>query len=298
MRQFIAKSKKWVGYLFFCIIMAIVLLYYRFPSDALRNYLQATVNRLNNSVTLTIGDIKPSFPPAIQLERPGVFFKGEPSKRLFRADSLLIKPNFWSFIKGKEKYCFECFLYRGDVTGCVNFKKNSMELPFDTEIELKNIDIAEYEYIKNLIGWQVDGILYASIFYNGQQRSLMDGTGEANLQLLDGKIDLLVPILNLESIQFDKIDSSIVLKKQTINLKRLELTGPLLKSTLSGTIRLKKEFKKSILNLKGTIIPFASFFKSMGDVSKTMNYFKQRMKKGALYFIIYGTLVEPKIRFT
>jgi len=298
MGQIISKNKKWFGYIFFCIIVAASLLYYRFPSDALRDYLTITANNVNSSATLSIGQIKPSLPFGLKIEQTELFLKDKPSIKLFRADNLFIKPDPWAFFKGKSKYCFECLAYEGDVRGCVYFKENSMEIPFDTEIELTNIQIAKYEHLKDLIGLQVDGILYATIFYKGQHKNSMDGTGEANLKLLDGRIELLAPILSLESIEFHEITSDIVLKKQMIHLKRLELTGPLLRSTLSGTIGLKKEFVKSAINLRGTVEPFTSFFKSMGVASNAVSFFGQRLKKGTLHFIIQGTLADPKIRFT
>jgi type II secretion system protein N len=298
MGRLISKNKKWFGYIFFCIIVAGSLLYYRFPSDALRDYLIITAHNLNNSTTLSIGQIKPSPPFGLKFGQTELILKDRPSIKLFRADNLFVKPDLWAFFKGKSKYCFECLTYGGDGRGCVNFKKNSMETPFDTEIELKNMQIAKHEHIKDLIGIQIDGILSATIFYKGNHKNLMHGTGGANLKLLNGKVELLAPILSLESIEFDEITSDMVLEKQTIHLKRLELIGPLLRSTLSGTIRLEKEFLKSPLNLKGTIEPFTSFFKSLGSVSNTVSFFKQRLKKGALNFIIHGTLAEPKIRFT
>jgi len=96
-----------------------------------------------------------------------------------------------------------------------------METPFDTEIELTNIQIAKYEHLKDMIGLQVDGILYATIFYNGQHKNPMDGTGEANLKLLDGSIELLVPILSLESIEFHEIKSDMMLKNRRYTLNDL-----------------------------------------------------------------------------
>jgi len=257
-----------------------------------------TAHNLNNSTTLSIGHIKPSLPFELKFGQTELILKDNPSIKLFRADSLFVKPDPWAFFKGKSKYCFECLTYGGDVKGCVNFKKNNMENPFYAEIDLKNIQIAKYEHLKDLIGRQVDGTLYATILYNGQNKNLIDGIGEASLKLLDGEVELLVPILSLKSIEFHEITSEMVLKKQTIQLKRLELIGPLLRSTLSGTIRLKKEFLKSPLNLKGTIEPFTSFFKDMGVASNAVSFFKLRLKKGALHFIIHGTLAEPKIRFT
>ena len=298
MGTFISKNKKWLGYVFFCIIVAGSLLYYRFPANTIRDYLIITANNVTNSVTLSIGQIKPSLPLGLNIEHAKFLLRGKPSITLVMVDSLVIKPDLWSLFKGGRKYHFHCLAYGGDVRGSINFKKNSLETPFDTEIKLKNIHIDNHEHMKDLIDIKINGILSAAIFYKGQNKNLMDGIGRGNLKLLSGQVELSEPILSMQSIEFAKITSDMVLEKQTIHLKRAELIGPLLKSTLSGTIQLKKEFVKSHLNLKGTIEPFTSFFKNLGNVSNAMNFFKQRLKKGSFHFVIHGTLIEPKITFT
>ena len=173
-----------------------------------------------------------------------------------------------------------------------------MTAPFNTEIELNTIRVGNYEHLKDLIGTHVNGILSGTICYRGQHKNLIDGAGEANLKLLDGKVDLLLPILSLESIKFNEVKIDMVLKTQKINLTHFELEGPLLKGTMSGTISLKKEFAKRTLDLNGKIEQFAAFFKSTEGVYNTMKFIKQRLRKGTLVFIIQGTIGEPKIRFT
>lgn len=296
MKEFIKKNMKWFGYIFFCIIIAAGLLYYRFPSDTLKDYLQITAKKLHSSVTLSIGQIKPSLAFGLTLKQSELSNKDNPAKKLFRADSLFIKPDGWAYLKGKKKYYFKCSAYKGDIKGYVNIKKNSAAIPFDTEIELRDIDLAKHEQLKSLTGWQVDGILSASIFFTGEYKNLIDGNGEVRLKLVDGTIDLSVPILTIGTVAFQEIKGDMTLKRQMINLKHLELEGPLMKSSITGTISLKKKFEKSILNLKGTIEPFASFFKSMGSVSKTVTLFKQRLKRGVIHFMIQGTLDDPKTR--
>ena len=299
MKQFLSRKKKWFGYILYCIIVTVGLLYYRFPSDALRDYIQIRANNLNTPFFLSIDRIKPWPPFGLKLGQTEISLKDKPDIKLFRADSLLVKPEAWSFLKGKGKYCFECLAYGGDVWGCVYFEKNSMKAPFNTEIELKSIRIGNYKLlIRYLIGRDVDGVLYGTISYSGQHKNLIDGTGEVNLKLLDGRVELLLPILPLGSIEFNEVMIDIALKKRKINLVRFELNGHQLKGTLSGTISLKEKFAKSTLDLKGTIEPFASFFKNAEGVFSTLRFFKQRMKKGALTFIVHGTLGEPKIRFT
>jgi len=249
MKQFVSRNKKWLGYIFYCTILAVFLLYYRFPSDALRDYLQIRANNLNTPLLVSIDRIKPWPPFGLRLWQTEISFKDKPAKVIFGADSLVVRPQAWSLFKGKAKYCFECLAYGGDISGCVYFENNNMAAPFNTEIEFRDIRIGTYGYLKDLLGRHVDGILNGTIYYSGQQKDLINGVGEANLRLLDGRVELFLPILSLESIDFNEVKINMDLKKQVINLTRLELNGPQLKGSLSGTISLKRNFAKSTLDL-------------------------------------------------
>ena len=298
MKQFISRHKRWLGYISYCIIVTAVLLYYRFPSDALRDYIQTRANNLNTRALLSIEGIKPWPPFGLRFGQTEISLKDKPAIKIFGADSLLVSPEVWSFFRGKSTYSFECLAYGGDVGGRIHFEENSLAAPFNTEIELKNIRIGTYGYLKDLIGRDVDGILSGIIYYSGQQKDLIGGTGEANLKLLDGRVELLFPILELESIDFNEIRIDMVLKKQQVNLTRLELEGSQFKSTLSGSIGLKRDLAKSTLDLRGRIEPFASFFKNAKGLSNTVRLFKRGLRGGSLSFIIHGTIAEPKIKFT
>jgi len=298
MREFISKNKKCFGYIAYCMIVAVGLLYYRFPSDALRDYVQIRANNLDTPFFLSVDGLKPWLPFGLKLGQTEISLKDKPDIKLFRTDSLLVRPEAWSFLRGRGTYYFECLAYGGDLKGCIRFKKNSISAPFNTEIELKNIRIGNHKYLRYPIGRYVDGILRGTIHYSGQYKNLMDGAGEANLTLQDGRVELLLPILTLGSIEFSEAKIDMALKERKIDLARFELKGPELKGTLSGTIGLKKRFARSTLELEGTIEPFASFFKGTEGVSSTMRFFKQRLRKGALSFVIHGTLGEPKIEFT
>jgi type II secretion system protein N len=255
MRQFISRNKRWLGYISYCIILAIGFLYYRFPSDALRDYLQARASNFNAPLFLSIERIKPWPPFGLRFGQAQVSLKQKPARKVFGAESLLISPEPWSFFRGQSKYRFECLAYGGGLSGYIHFKESSTSGPFDTEIELKDIRIGTYGYLKDLIGRKVDGILSGTVYYSGEQRDLMDGNGGASLRLLDGRVELLLPILRLESIDFNDVKMDMVLKKQKINLTRLELEGPQMKSSLSGTVSLNKDLAKSTLDLKGSLEP-------------------------------------------
>jgi type II secretion system protein N len=145
----------------------------------------------------------------------------------------------------------------------------------------------------------VKGVLNGTITYGGEYNLLIAGTGEAELRISGGQIELLEPILGGEPIDFDELRIKMVLKNRRIDLTDVELKGRVIQGTLSGSIRLKTEFLKSNLNLRGTLEPLAGFFESVegSPYTNTLRFLRQRLKKGKLSFIIHGTLANPGFRF-
>lgn len=292
-----SRKKKWFGYIFYCLIITAGFLYLRFPSDVIRDYLRNAVNKPNIPVVLSIDRVKPWPTFGLKVDEAEISLKDASAPGLFKAEDLIVRPEIWSFVKGSIRYCFQCQAYGGDIKGCVQFRQNAMTLPFHTEIEVKDIQVGGYEYLEDLVGRRIQGNLSGTIHYSGQGKNLMSGDGGANLRLSDGAIELLLPLLGLDSVAFNEIVIDMVLKKRMINIARFDLSGDQLKGKLSGKISLKKQVERSSLDLKGELEPFAAFFSSAEGTSSTMNILKKRLKRGALNFVIRGTLREPKVRF-
>lgn len=292
-----SKKKKWFGYILYCLIITAGFLYLRFPSDVIKDYLRNTVNKPNIPIVLSIDGVKPWPTFGLKVDEAEISLKDASSPKLFKAESLIVRPEIWSFVKGSRRYCFQCQAYGGDIKGCVQFRQNAMTLPFHTEIEVKGMQVGGYEYLEDLAGRRIQGNLSGTLHYNGQRKNLMSGDGGANLRLFDGAIEILLPLLGLDSIAFNEIVIDMVLRKRMINIARCELSGDQLKGKLSGKIRLRKQLTRSALDLKGELEPFAAFFSSAEGTSGAMNILKKRLKRGALNFVIRGTLSEPKVRF-
>ena len=242
MKQSLSKYKKYCGYVLYGIFFTVALLYCRFPSDALRDYLQATAGRAGPRHLLSIGEVRPSLPFGLKFLETELAPKENPDMSLFTADSLVIRPLIWSFLQGKPGYCFDCLAYDGDIKGSISFAKESMKTPFTASIKLKDISIGNYAFLPALIGRSVKGTLGGTVTYGGKSNLPAEGTGEANIRISDGKVELLQPVLSLESIDFNELLIRVVLEKQKIDLSHVELKGRDIKGALSGSIGLKKKF--------------------------------------------------------
>lgn len=290
------KNKKWLGYIFFAILLTASLLYYRFPSDAFRNYLQATAEKINSQYLLSIGDVRPTFPPGFSFRKTKLSLKINPGPSLFMADSLVIRPVIWSFLKGRSGYRFKCLAYGGSLKGSVYFSENSINSPFSASVKFRDIRIGDYSTVSSITGNNIKGIIGGTIKCSGQLNSLIDGAGEAKITVSNGRIELPQPILSFESIDFDVIRMTMSLNDQKINLKHVGLKWQEIAGELSGTIFLTKEISKSRLNLKGAIELLAGRAKGSKETMNVVRLLRTQAKNGKLNFIIGGTFSSPTFR--
>ncbi len=297
MKQFIQKNRKWFGYVVYAVLVAAVLLYFLFPSEALKDYLETKAGKSGSSFDLSIGQVSPSLPFGLKLLKTQVTQNAKPRGVLFRADALSVRPAIGALLRGKWKLCFKGLAYDGVLKGCTDFSEKSLQPPFSTSMTFRDIRMDKYD-LPSLMGRHVEGTLNGTVTYEGKNNLFIQGLGEADLRLTDGRLELLQPILSLDAIEFKEVSIKMVLKDGKINLARADLQGPNMRGTLSGIIHLKKDLSDSRLELRGTIEPFADFFKSLSGTRDTVRLFRQRLNRGGLSFIIRGTLKEPSIQFT
>ncbi len=290
------KPKRFLGYAIYFICITAGLLYCLFPSGAVVEYLQVKVQNLNPSLSISIDRIKPW--PLLRLKVTGaqVLYREQPKRKLFRTETLVVRPHVGSFLKGAQSCSFRCRAYGGAIKGKASLNGSAAN-SLNAEVELEAIRIGEYKDLRELIGRSVDGVLSGTISYTGRGQRMLNGSGEANLRLVDGRIELLSPLLTLESIEYSEVSIAMVLNGKRVSLTRADLEGPMLKGSLSGIIRLKEELENSNLDLKGKIEPFPGLFEQAEGAQSVVKFFKGRLKKGALPFRIRGTIAHPKITF-
>ena len=290
------KPKRLVGYIIYFICVTAGLLYYLFPSDAVVDYLQVKAKNLNPSLSISIDRIKPWPLLGLRFTNAQILYRDQPKRKLFRAETLLVLPHARSFLRGTQSWNFRCTAYGGAIKGNASLNGGAANA-LNAEIELEAVRIGEHKDLRDLIGRSVDGVLSGTISYTGRGQGVLNGSGEANLRLVNGRIELLSPLLTLESIEYKEVTIAMVLNRKRVNLTRLELEGPMLKGTVSGIIRLKEELEKSDLDLKGRVEPFPGLFEQAEGAQSVLKFFRGRIRKGALPFRIRGTIAHPSITF-
>jgi type II secretion system protein N len=293
MEKILKNTYQW--YILYGILLTACLLYFCFPSDTFRDYFIKTVSSTNPQVLVSVEDVRPSLALGVKFLNAELSPRTNPEIQLFSAESITIKPGIGSFFGGKSSYRFDCQGYGGNIKGTFQFEKNNLETPLDASITLEDIYIDDFIWLSTLTGYNPKGTLNGTITLERQSNLLIHGTGEANLKISDGSVALKEPFLDFESINFDEIQVKLALKNRNIELSHFNMRGQEIQGTLSGTIRLNRDFLKSRLELDGNIeLLEAVFNRNKEDSDK--NAFMQGSVK--LPFKITGTIEAPEFKFS
>ncbi|MBW1897080.1 MAG: type II secretion system protein GspN, partial [Deltaproteobacteria bacterium] len=196
------KNKTWLAYVLFVVVLTAGLLYYRFPADAVLDFLQAKADQAKPPLSLTVGRLRPSVWPGLRLEKTKLAMREAADRVLFQADRLSIRPRLLSFISGGSAYSFDGSAYQGDISGRVRFKSEQATSNMETKIELSGIRLGDYSYLVHLLGSPFQGTLGGTVSCTGPSRNVLkEGSGEAILTIVDCKVKLREPFLTIETIE-------------------------------------------------------------------------------------------------
>ena len=95
MKQFLSKNKKIFGYTVYALLLAITLLYYKFPSEVFSDYVQGRANRSYPGITVSIEKVYPLFPIRLKFQSLEISDGKAPTKQFLSADSLIIRPRIF-----------------------------------------------------------------------------------------------------------------------------------------------------------------------------------------------------------
>ncbi|MBW2708924.1 MAG: type II secretion system protein GspN [Deltaproteobacteria bacterium] len=286
---------KYVGYTFYVILVAGVLLYVRFPSETFQSYLVQEAGRMNPPVIFSTRSLDPSFPPGLRLQAPVFSLKERPGTAFFEAQDLSVGPGIGSLILGNTTWFFDARAYGGFINGHIQPGEDGEIDGFS--LSLEKVRIHEYAFLPHFGIGDLGGTLNGTIHYKGSPDRIAMGNGTGDIHISEGRINLLNPFLGLETIPFGKLNVRFTLKKGTVHLTSVSFDGKGLQGSISGTIRLNRIMDRSQLNLRGTIEPIEVFLDTLKGGPALLGLFRGGHNGLRRSFVIQGTFRSPKFRF-
>jgi type II secretion system protein N len=289
------NTKKKILFILYIIAAFIFFLYILFPSNAVKKYIEHKLGGIHPDLSISIGNINPTFPPGIRLKAVSFYYI---RSSLLDAETIKIVPGILSLFSSKTTFSFKGAAYAGIINGSADIGNNSGHIKIDTN--LAGIQIKDIPAIKNLAGiekekYKVSGILNGKVRYSNNKGSgRVEG---AMLGISDCRIKLKEPVFNHENFTFSKIEADLAMVKKRFQIKSCTIEGDKVNASLSGSVVTKKNLGSSVLNLNGKIKLKPLFF---GNMKKNLlaSIFPKKMSGNSSFtYKIGGTFDNPEFTF-
>ncbi len=291
-----AKYKKWLGYVLFAAIASGAFLYICFPSEAVRQYLEGSASRLDPALALKIHGVQLAFPFGLKLEDTQLDLNKSPGISLFKADRFVIMPSIRVLTQRRPAIRFGCSAYGGDIQGVIAVKTFDLAGPIEADLQISGIHLGQYPLLAQWLKRQLTGAISGTFNYSGTRDNLIRGSGKADFSIEEGGVQLDPPFWGIKSVDFYRVDTVMVLEKQSISLNRFDFKGKQVDANASGSIHLNPNLAQSTLNLTVTAKLLSSFLSDKAALFDAVSLFKQGLKKGGFKFTIRGTFAKPRLK--
>ncbi|MEA3470808.1 MAG: type II secretion system protein GspN [Thermodesulfobacteriota bacterium] len=246
------KSKKWLGYTIYGILVTFLFLYVLFPSHRMADYIESVVSERNPGVDLSIESADIAFPLGLSCEKVVLGFKGEPGSKI-EADLIKGRFSLISLLKGDFSLLLKAEAYGGNVDTRLDSPDRFSSGNITADMTIEGIDLGKCAYLKDVTGRDLGGLLGGALLYEGSWPDIINGEGNASFSLTNGTIGLQKDMFGFETLVFEKAEGKMILKNRIVALDSLKVGGKEMTSSLSGRIFINRNFAQSRLSLKGNI---------------------------------------------
>jgi type II secretion system protein N len=276
-------------YAAFFILMGIMFLFFRFPSNLAKQMIEQQLADMQSDIHLDTQSISPTFPPGIRLAPVTLSYAGLP---LFNADQLSIKPRLLTMFGSEKTIVFRGAIDSGDIHGNVELAQKSNRPHTKVVFNLASVPIDALEISHQWPSYKVAGDINAYLDYDSQKGP--GGTAKINLDVVPVKVIIDPPIMGLDQLEFNQLKAEITVTRRVLQIRRCEAEGPHFEGKLSGSINFRNPMADSRLTLSCTLRPQPAFIaEHKNDVLGGLLSSGNTAKRG-LVFRISGTLAKPQ----
>ncbi|OGP57449.1 MAG: type II secretion system protein GspN [Deltaproteobacteria bacterium RBG_13_49_15] len=282
------RRNGWICYALFTSVMTALFLYYLFPSETIRQYIEFRLPQVKPNFSISINKMRPSFPIGVLALDTALKYSGNP---FFSLTKIKLLPNLFSLFRKKTVYRIQASAYDGSINGIVDVGRESSKKTISASAILNGIAIGKMAGVIPTSGRNISGVLNGQLLYQYDAKEQEALT--ASLSAADFKADIDSPWFAIKSLTFKTIEADLKVQNQTLLIRQCVLKGPYVDGRISGSVFFNKEIGKSVLNLNGKAKPHHLLLAEMGKESISLLFPVQKSEQSIISFRISGTLNRP-----
>lgn len=273
-------SRLWtpIGLGLYACVCLVLFMWMRFPYDSLKYRAENALSGVFGA-PVTLGHIEPSLLRGYKIQ--GVAIGGDQV-----ATRLIITPRPWEIFRRSLGFGYHADLVTGAAEGRMRLPFRKSSRPLELTLDMANVDLKGFSKIlppNKILSGTVNGELRVTT----PRESIEKAIGSLTLSWKNGSLPLGMPTLPVDALVFENLDLEGTIDNGLLSLDKVEITGDF-SGTMTGSIRLSRDVRKSRLNLAGELSLPESLRTALGTDSASSG-------QGAR-FSLRGSIEKPRFR--
>ncbi len=293
----IGKILSWLlsstGYLLYTIIVMVCLLWFLFPADAARGWLEQQLNRQYSQFNWKIGSLELAPTDGVVLTNVKVAPAGG-EVSLLTFDRFAISPDL-SHLFGEDRVMnYSLRMLKGTVRGQLILSQESAQ--FECRGNLEGLQLQQLDILGQHLERTFTGSVNGDFSGQGTWKAVRQLQLGGNLSVIDGTFEFREPVLGLEQLPYSKMESGFSYTNGQWTFEKGNLVSTRMNGTFSGEIKAGDTLADSQLQFKGSVSPRSEMFAELKN-KEMVKVVRAHLKEEGLPFTINGTAAEPGILF-
>jgi type II secretion system protein N len=277
-------------YLFFAVLAILFFLYFLFPEDAVKAFVNNRLTGIDSSLSITADAIRPTLPLAASFIGVDIAHNGD---KLIHVDQARLSPTLSTLLKEQKRFECKAKIANGTLDGRVFMKGSGPARRLRAEADLSSIQLEAIEALKSISRFALSGPLNGRLTHDGARAPM----GQANgLLTVPGLTITLTPaVFGIAELIMDQTEADFSLSGQTLRIKAFTFNGPLMEGKISGRIEIEDPFDRSRLRLNGNVKPQPELFAQLQDTLPQGIVNPRTLSTRGLNFRVFGTIDNPDV---
>ncbi|MFH1982428.1 MAG: type II secretion system protein GspN [Pseudomonadota bacterium] len=274
------------AYAIYLIAITVFFLYTGFPEDKILQFVNRAGANPQQPVAVSVQQVSPAIPP-------GIVFKGVRLSRndttLLQVARLTLSPDYLAMVTGKPALRFHGDIHGGSASGTIQgIGKDRQEIRLRfAAVDLSRLAINKATAPERSVTGQMSGQCRISTQPDAAVRIALETV------ITDTTVGLLMPIGNIRSIPFDRIEITASVVGRTVTISSCVWKGAVMAGSLTGTIGMQESTGANTISLKGNVIPQPALIQELGEPMASRLFPDHRRRKNGFQITFTGTVDKP-----
>ena len=279
------------AYLLYALILAGILLVWKFPYSSLNQRLESVASRALG-MRVELREISPAFPFGLKVSRCVVRTWEAGREPVFDMTQGSLRFRILPLLRGAVGVVVQGRAYGGTVSGDGSLSRGR-DRSYQLKAVIQSVRLGEHPGIAQLFGRPVSGAVSGEVQLSGPVGEKTKSTGGGKIQLRQGSWPVDSPYLKIKSLDEMELNATVKLEKGTLTVEGCDFKAAGIQGTLKGSVNLATTWSESALELAGEGQVDGAILNLEPTVAARIQPLLQQSKP--IPFHIRGTLGAPQL---